>query len=169
MHLERDPFRLCRGLGGFGGIIPTALETAFAFGRLEETGAALQDSEKARDGALRQFSQCAFHFGDRPLMGIEVRGVGRQIRTVQVLLARIYATRAFVSLEIVEHDDVAFLQVGRRWCSSQASNVSAFVAIPPTLDIPADYDILVWGKGDLRKSDSAVFCDGRPLHPHVRR
>src|SRR5271166_7118402 len=33
----------------------------------------LQDSKKARDGALRQSSQRAFQFGDRSLDGIEVR------------------------------------------------------------------------------------------------
>jgi hypothetical protein len=33
----------------------------------------LQDSKKARDGALRQSSQRTFQFGDRSLDGIEVR------------------------------------------------------------------------------------------------
>ena len=39
-QLERNPFRLCSGLE-FAGIIPAGLEIVFAFGRLEESGAAL--------------------------------------------------------------------------------------------------------------------------------
>ena len=76
----------------FAGIIPAGLEIVFAFGRLEESGAALQDSKKADNGALGQFSQRAFQFGNRHLDGVEVRAVWRQVSYRAVFLARISAT-----------------------------------------------------------------------------
>ena len=63
-----------------------------AFGRLEEIGAALEDGEKAGDGALGQFSQRAFQFGYRRLDGVEVRAVGREVSDRAVFLARISVT-----------------------------------------------------------------------------
>ena len=43
-------------------------------------------------------------------MGLKSGLRGGRYRIVQFFLARISATRAFVSLEIVEHDNVALLQ-----------------------------------------------------------
>src|SRR5665811_2107860 len=80
-------------------------------GWLEETGASLQDGEKAGDGALGEFSQRAFQLGDRHLDGVEVRAVGRQVSDRAVFPGQDFRhCRAFVSLEIVEQDDVALLQ-----------------------------------------------------------
>ena len=73
-------------------MIAAGLEIALAVSRLEETGAALQDCDKAGDGALGQFSQRALQFGDRHLDGVEVRAVGGRYRTVQFFLTRISAT-----------------------------------------------------------------------------
>ena len=92
-------------------MIAAGLEIALAVGRPEETGAALQDCDKAGDGALGQLSQRAFQFGDRHLDGVEVRAVGRQVSDRAVFPDQDFRhSRAFVSLEIVEHDDVALLQ-----------------------------------------------------------
>ena len=60
---------------------------------------------------LGQLSQRAFQFGDRHLDGVEVRAVGRQVSDRAVFPDQDFRHfRAFVSLEIVEHDDVALLQ-----------------------------------------------------------
>ena len=76
----------------FAGIIPAGLEIVFAFGRLEESGAALQDSKKADNGALGQFSQRAFSLEITISMGLKSGLYGGRYRTVQFFLARISAT-----------------------------------------------------------------------------
>ena len=97
--------------GSSAGSSAAGLEVALAVGWLEETGASLQDGEEAGDGALGEFSQRAFQFGDRHLDGVEVRAVGRQVSDRAVFPGQDFRRcRAFVSLEIVEHDDVALLQ-----------------------------------------------------------
>ena len=74
-------------------IISAGLKVVLAFEGPDETDASLEEGDETRDGALGQFSQRAFQLGNRPLDGIEVRAVGRQVSDRAVFLARISATR----------------------------------------------------------------------------
>ena len=111
-------------------MIAAGLEIALAVGRLEESGAALQDCDKAGDGALGQFSQRAFQFGDRHLDGVEVRAVGRQVSDRAVFPDQDFRhSRTFgEALRLSSTTMSPSSKVGKRWCSSQASKVSAFMA-----------------------------------------